>query len=64
MSTASSHPRQILSIIQQGNSSSMAISRTIYNTLQSIHQEKLNGRTPIQALFDELQGSDFEFEYQ
>ncbi|CAH1770883.1 10294_t:CDS:1, partial [Entrophospora sp. SA101] len=44
--------------------SSMATSRTIYNTLHSIREERLDGRTPIQALFDKLQESDFEFDYQ
>ncbi|CAG8528219.1 23523_t:CDS:2 [Cetraspora pellucida] len=42
MSAADSCPHQILSTIQQNNPFLMAISRTIYNTLYSIHQEKLN----------------------
>ena len=44
MSAAGSQPRQILSTIRQSDSSSMAISRTIYNTLYSIRQERLDGR--------------------
>ncbi|CAG8809721.1 2823_t:CDS:2, partial [Cetraspora pellucida] len=63
MSAAGSHPCQILATIHQNDSSSMAISRTIYNTLYSICQERLNGHMPVQALIDELQGSDFEFKY-
>jgi hypothetical protein len=64
MSTAGSRPREILSTIHQSYPSSMATSRTIYNTLHSIREERLDGRTPIQALFDKLQESDFEFDYQ
>nr|CAG8652006.1 14323_t:CDS:1 [Entrophospora candida] len=64
MSAAGSHPREILSTIHQSDLSSMATSRTIYNTLHSIREERLDGRTPIQALFDKLQESDFEFDYQ
>ncbi|CAJ0765521.1 11704_t:CDS:2 [Entrophospora sp. SA101] len=64
MSAAGSHPCEILSTIHQSDLSSMATSRTIYNTLHSIREERLDGRTPIQALFDKLQESDFEFDYQ
>ncbi|CAG8831365.1 13832_t:CDS:2, partial [Cetraspora pellucida] len=64
MSAAGSCLCQILATIHQNDPSSIAIFRTIYNTLYSIRQERLNGRTPVQALIDELQGSDFEFEYQ
>ncbi|CAJ0752946.1 11882_t:CDS:2, partial [Entrophospora sp. SA101] len=64
MSATGSHPREILSTIHQSDLSSMATSRTIYNTLHSIREERLDGRTPIQALFDKLQESDFEFDYQ
>ncbi|CAG8652447.1 9068_t:CDS:2 [Cetraspora pellucida] len=64
MADAGAHPCQILATIHQNNSSSMAISQTIYNILYSIRQEKLNACMPIQALLDELQGSDFEFEYK
>ncbi|CAG8465480.1 10339_t:CDS:2 [Cetraspora pellucida] len=55
---------QILSTIHQNDPSFMAISRMIYNALYLICQERLDSRTSIQALLDELQGSDFEFEYK
>ncbi|CAG8741587.1 23275_t:CDS:2, partial [Cetraspora pellucida] len=64
MAAAGSCPCQILSTICQSDSSSKAISRTVYNALYSIRQERLDGHTPVQALLDELQESDFEFEYQ
>ncbi|CAG8662882.1 24206_t:CDS:2 [Cetraspora pellucida] len=50
--------------LDQNDPSSIAISRMIYNSLYSICQERLNSRTPIQALLDELQGLDFKFEYK
>ncbi|CAG8806767.1 452_t:CDS:2, partial [Racocetra fulgida] len=64
MAAAGSCPHQILSTIHLNDLSLMAISKTIYNELYSIRQERLDSRTPIQALLNELQGSDFEFEYQ
>ncbi|CAG8568534.1 11929_t:CDS:2, partial [Racocetra fulgida] len=64
MAAAGSRPCQILSTIHQNDPSSIVISKTVYNTMQSIRQERLDSHTPVQALLDELQGSDFEFEYQ
>ncbi|CAG8693198.1 31617_t:CDS:1, partial [Racocetra persica] len=61
MAAASFYLCQILFIIYQNDLSSMVIFKTVYNTLQSIHQEKLDSYIPVQALFDKLQGSDFEF---
>ncbi|CAG8485718.1 23358_t:CDS:1, partial [Racocetra persica] len=43
--------------------SSIAISKTVYNTIYFIHQERLNSHISVQAFFDELQEFDFEFEY-
>ncbi|CAJ0638733.1 16569_t:CDS:2 [Entrophospora sp. SA101] len=43
MSAAGSHPHEILSTIHQSDLSSMATSRTIYNTLHSIREERLDG---------------------
>ncbi|CAJ0767110.1 18905_t:CDS:2, partial [Entrophospora sp. SA101] len=43
MSAAGSHPCEILSTIHQSDLSSMATSRTIYNTLHSIREERLDG---------------------
>ncbi|CAG8511011.1 7103_t:CDS:2 [Cetraspora pellucida] len=64
MVVAGSRPRQILSTIHQNDLSLFAISRTIYNIMNSIRQERLDGHTPVQAFLDKLQGSDFEFEYR
>ncbi|CAG8816326.1 10173_t:CDS:1, partial [Racocetra persica] len=64
MAAAGSRLRQILATIHQNNPSSMVILKTVYNTMQSIRQKRLDGRTPVQALLYELQGSDIKFEYQ
>ncbi|CAG8678410.1 2750_t:CDS:2 [Cetraspora pellucida] len=64
MAAAGSCSHQILSTIHQNDPFLIAISKTVYNVLQSIRQERLDGCTPVQAFFDKLQESDFEFEYQ
>ncbi|XP_078162917.1 PKS-NRPS hybrid synthetase cheA-like [Carex rostrata] len=48
--------RQILSSLRQKKLELKAISKTVYNVKAKIHREKLEGRTIIQALLDELGG--------
>ncbi|PIA55362.1 hypothetical protein AQUCO_00800248v1 [Aquilegia coerulea] len=52
-------PRQILTSLRQANPKLKAISRTVYNTKAKIRKEKLRGRTPIQALLEELSSGGF-----
>ncbi|PIA24917.1 hypothetical protein AQUCO_04100189v1 [Aquilegia coerulea] len=51
--------RQVLTLLRQANPKLRAISRTVYNTKAKIRKEKLRGRTPIQALLEELSGGGF-----
>ncbi|KAL8126618.1 hypothetical protein AgCh_013752 [Apium graveolens] len=46
--------RQILSALRQENINTKAVSRTIANMKCKLQKERLAGRTPIQALFDEV----------
>ncbi|KAK1392107.1 hypothetical protein POM88_011163 [Heracleum sosnowskyi] len=59
MTRAGVQTRQILSALRQENVNRKVIVRTIANMKFRIKKEKLAGRTPIQALFDEL-GRDFQ----
>ncbi|RPA72492.1 hypothetical protein BJ508DRAFT_199796, partial [Ascobolus immersus RN42] len=52
--TAGLQPRQILQSLRQFNPESLAVSRTIYEATQSIRKEELHGRSPIEALLDDL----------
>lgn len=54
-------PRQILSSLRQRNPKLQAISRTIYNMKVKLKNDNLDGRTMIQALFEELGQGDFTF---
>ncbi|GLT93672.1 hypothetical protein SLE2022_114520 [Rubroshorea leprosula] len=51
--------RQILSSLRQKNPSLQAISRNVYNSIRKIREEKLGGRTMVQALFEELGEGEF-----
>ncbi|CAG8502740.1 2637_t:CDS:2, partial [Scutellospora calospora] len=64
MSTAGIHPREILSTLRQSNPNNFAISKTIYNARDKIRHDNLQGRTPIQALLDELVEENIEHYYQ
>ncbi|OAE32239.1 hypothetical protein AXG93_1089s1040 [Marchantia polymorpha subsp. ruderalis] len=54
-------PRQILSTLRAEDPSLFAISKTVYNAKAKQRFEVLAGRSPIQALLDELQGSNYRF---
>jgi len=64
MSSAGIRPREIVTTIRQNDPNSRVISRTIYNERQRLRKEKLNGRTPIQTLIDELSVDNYMFDFQ
>ena len=46
-------PLGIISSLLKGNEGVLANLSTLYNERTKLRKEKLNGRTPIQALFDD-----------
>ncbi|XP_077246001.1 protein FAR1-RELATED SEQUENCE 5-like [Tasmannia lanceolata] len=54
MANTGIQPRQMLIALRNGNPDHLAISRDVYNLKAKIRKKKLSGRTPIQALLDEL----------
>ncbi|CAG8600124.1 15699_t:CDS:2 [Cetraspora pellucida] len=64
MTTSSSHPCEIISTFRQNDLSTLVISSNIYNMHAQLQQQNLAGRTPIQALVDELQEGDFLYKYK
>ncbi|CAG8747078.1 13358_t:CDS:1 [Cetraspora pellucida] len=64
MTTSSSRSREIISTLRQNDLSMLVISNDIYNMHAQLRQQNLAGRTPIQALVDELQGGNFLYKYK
>ncbi|KNA03829.1 hypothetical protein SOVF_205420 [Spinacia oleracea] len=64
MSMSGIQPRQILSSLRQKNPSLKAVSRTICNMKSKIRTDKLDGRSMIKALFDELGHGGFTYNYK
>lgn len=64
MTVAGSRPQEIISTLRQNDASTLVINRDIYNTREQLRQKNLAGRTPIQALIDELKEGDFIYEYE
>ncbi|CAG8486596.1 16233_t:CDS:2, partial [Acaulospora morrowiae] len=64
MSAAGICPREMLSTLCQSNPNLIAISKTIYNVRDKIRHDNLQGRTPIQALLNELKEGSFEYDFQ
>ncbi|KAH6596022.1 hypothetical protein BASA50_005440 [Batrachochytrium salamandrivorans] len=54
MSKAGVRPREILSSLRQSDPSTLATSQDIYSVCKRIRLENLRGRTPLQALVEEL----------
>ncbi|KAI9916335.1 hypothetical protein PsorP6_017976 [Peronosclerospora sorghi] len=52
-------PRQIVTTLRQQHQDLPAIARKVYNARVKRRQQLLYGRSPIQALFDELKSSQF-----
>ena len=59
LSNAGARPRTILSDILIGDPNAMVTTKTISNTKAKMRLQNLNGRTPIQALFEELGGDEW-----
>ena len=52
-------PLEILLSLLMENDDALANLSTLYNERTKLRTDKLNGRTPIQALFDDLQANNF-----
>ena len=63
MLAAGVRPREALSTLRQNNPTLATISRNVYNERVQLRRENLAGRTPIQALLDELTLTDYQFDY-
>nr|CCA18072.1 Pc21g00130 putative [Albugo laibachii Nc14] len=59
MTLAGVKPLDILSTIRQTNEGALVNLSTLYNGRANVLKDLLHGRTPIQALFDDLQASKF-----
>ena len=64
MTEAGSRPREILCALRNADDSFRGIGKTIYNARQAAKLEQLDGRTPIQALFDTLQTANYYYRFQ
>ncbi|CAG8477335.1 10462_t:CDS:2 [Scutellospora calospora] len=64
MTIARSRPQEIMSALLQNNLSMPIINRDIYNIREQLRQQNLAGRTPIQALINELKEEDYIYEYE
>ncbi|XP_077223979.1 protein FAR1-RELATED SEQUENCE 5-like [Tasmannia lanceolata] len=64
MTIAGIPPRQILTSLQQSNQNLQAIARTLYNAKAKIRNESLLGRTPIQALFEDIGQGGFIYDFK
>jgi len=62
MSMSGSRPRAILASLVRANPNTLATSKDIYNAKLKFQRAYLAGRTPIQALVDELRTGSFEFD--
>ncbi|XP_077221058.1 PKS-NRPS hybrid synthetase cheA-like [Tasmannia lanceolata] len=61
MTTAGIQPHQMLTSLRRSNPQLLAISRDVYNCTAKIRKDILAGRTPIQALLDELADGGFYY---
>ncbi|ERN03501.1 PKS-NRPS hybrid synthetase CHGG_01239 [Amborella trichopoda] len=64
MNAAGIRPRQILTTLRQSNPNLKAISMDVYNIKGKIRRENRSGRSPIQALLDELAHCGFLYYFQ
>ncbi|CAG8840789.1 13027_t:CDS:2, partial [Racocetra persica] len=56
--------QDILSSLRQNDPSISTTSQDVYNIRKKLYRENLKDRTPIQALVEELDKSQFEYNYQ
>ncbi|KAK9673230.1 hypothetical protein RND81_12G154800 [Saponaria officinalis] len=64
LSISGIQPRNILSSLRLKNLNIQVVSKTLYNVKTKIRNEKLDGRSMIQALFEELGRSKFLYNYK
>ncbi|CAG8678443.1 967_t:CDS:2, partial [Scutellospora calospora] len=64
MTIAGSQPKAIVTTLRQSDPSVLVTNSDIYNARARLRQQNLAGRTPIQALVDELQNGNFLYEYE
>ena len=59
MTLSGAKPLGILSSVLMENDGALANLSTLYNERTKLRNDKLNEKTPMQALFDDLQASNF-----
>ncbi|CAG8809284.1 19847_t:CDS:2, partial [Cetraspora pellucida] len=64
MTAAGSRPREIVSTLRHNDTSTLVINRDVYNAREWLRQQNLAGRSPIQALIDELKEGNFTYKYE
>ncbi|CAG8458404.1 9522_t:CDS:2 [Cetraspora pellucida] len=64
MTASGSRPREIISTIRQNDPLALVICKDIYNARERLRQKNLVGRTPVEALIDELKEGDYIYEYK
>ncbi len=57
-------PRIILRTLKASDTNNTSTSQDIYNIVKQARQDELNGRTPIEALLDNLKGQDVFHTYE
>jgi len=63
-STLGCRPREILTGLKEKDPESAIISKDIYNLKSEIRKEKLQGRSPMEALLEELVKSESTYDYK
>ncbi|XP_074265811.1 protein FAR1-RELATED SEQUENCE 5-like [Silene latifolia] len=64
LSTSGVQPRNILSSLRLKNPNIQAVARTVYNAKIKIRNEKLDGKSMIEALFEEFGRAKFLYNYK
>ncbi|KAK9676212.1 hypothetical protein RND81_11G061800 [Saponaria officinalis] len=64
LSTSGVQPRNIFSSLRLKNPNIQAVARTVYNAKIKIRNEKLDGKSMIQALFEEFGRAKFLYNYK
>ena len=64
MTEAGCRPREILCALRSTDDSFRGTAKTVYNRRQAARLEALDGRTPLQALFDTLQSTNYYYRYE
>ena len=64
LSTSGSAPKHIISALRITEPTQVVIRKDVYNARGKMRREVLAGRTPIQALLDDLHSANFQVHYQ